>query len=150
MKSFFFFTDLTQWNSILLGPHKPMITGTDGVRPNNDPSTYTTENKQLIIRDYKAHNALQMTLPVEINNQFEKYTTTQVLWNALCSFYEGNDLLREEKRDLIQKEYDMFSYNKAEKLCSHITRFLDVANRLGQAGVTLTEKDQIKKHIWAV
>jgi hypothetical protein len=89
MKSFFFFTYYTQWNSILIGPHKPMITGTDGVRPNTDPTSYTAEDKLLIIRDYKARGALQMALPAKINSQFEKYTTTQELWNALCSFYEG-------------------------------------------------------------
>jgi hypothetical protein len=86
MKLFFFFTDYTQWNSILISPHKPMITGTDGVSRNTDPISFTHEDKLLIIRDYKAHGALQMALPAEINSQFEKYTKTQELWNALCSF----------------------------------------------------------------
>jgi hypothetical protein len=47
--------------------------------------------------------------------------------------------------DLIQKEYGMFRYKMGEKLCSHIARFLDVTNRLGQDGVKLSNKEQIKK-----
>jgi hypothetical protein len=101
MKSFYFFVDYTQWNSILVGPHRPMITGTDGVRPNLDPSTYTLEDRQLINRDFKAHGALQMALPADVNSRFEHCTTAQQLWNELCEFYDENEELKEGKRDLI-------------------------------------------------
>jgi hypothetical protein len=86
-----------------------------------------------------------MALPAEINSQIEKYTISQDLWNALFSFYERNDQLREEQWDLIQKEYDVFQYKKGEKLCSHIGRFLNVTNRLSKIGINLSEREQIKK-----
>jgi hypothetical protein len=91
MRSFFYVTDFTQWNSIQLGPHIPMRTTATGEEFNPDPTTYTDVDKQLLQRDHKAYGALTMALSNDVYNMFEEYGTAHDLWFALNEYYEGNE-----------------------------------------------------------
>ncbi|KAJ0946980.1 hypothetical protein HanRHA438_Chr01g0010081 [Helianthus annuus] len=145
IKFFFEYTDYDQWISITVGPHVPMTVCDDMRVVNNDPSTYTDKDKALIQRDRQAHAALTMALSTNDYNMFEEYTTANELWLALIDFYEGDKELIRNKRNMVQKEYDMFLGARGESLSGYISRFLNMKAKMKKAGNPITNRAAISK-----
>ncbi|KAF5794722.1 putative transcription factor interactor and regulator CCHC(Zn) family [Helianthus annuus] len=145
IQSFFEYTDYNLWLSVTAGPHVPTVVRGDSVVPNNDATTFTDEDKALIQRDRRAHAALTMALSTNDCNMFEEHRTANALWNALIEYYEGNEELIESKRDMVQKQYDMFCGVRGESLSDHISRFLNMMTKMKKAGNPVTNRAAIKK-----
>ncbi|KAJ0482663.1 putative transcription factor interactor and regulator CCHC(Zn) family [Helianthus annuus] len=145
IKSFFEYTDYNQWISITVGPHVPMTVRDDMRVVNNNPLTYTDKDKALIQRDRLAHAALTMAISTNDYNMFEEYTTANELWLALIDFYEGDKELIRNKRDMVQKEYDMFSGVRGESLSCYISRFRNMMAKMKKAGNPITNRGAIRK-----
>ncbi|XP_035844043.1 uncharacterized protein LOC110906425 [Helianthus annuus] len=145
IQSFFEYTDYNLWLSVTAGPHIPTVVRGDAVVANNDATTFTDEDKALIQRDRRAHAALTMALSTDDSNMFEEHRTANALWNALIEYYEGNEELIESKRDMVQKQYDMFCGVRGESLSDHISRFLNMMTKMKKAGNPVTNRAAIKK-----
>ncbi|KAJ0532958.1 hypothetical protein HanRHA438_Chr09g0385301 [Helianthus annuus] len=145
IQSFFEYTDYNLWLSVTAGPHIPTVVRGDAVVANNDATTFTDEDKALIQRDRRAHAALTMALSTDDCNMFEEHRTANALWNALIEYYEGNEELIESKRDMVQKQYDMFCGVRGESLSDHISRFLNMMTKMKKAGNPVTNRAAIKK-----
>ncbi|XP_021997066.1 uncharacterized protein LOC110894186 [Helianthus annuus] len=145
IQSFFEYTDYNLWLSVTAGPHIPTVVRGDAVVANNDATTFTDEDKALIQRDRRAHAALTMSLSTDDCNMFEEHRTANALWNALIEYYEGNEELIESKRDMVQKQYDMFCGVRGESLSDHISRFLNMMTKMKKAGNPVTNRAAIKK-----
>ncbi|KAI3796079.1 hypothetical protein L1987_38742 [Smallanthus sonchifolius] len=144
MKLFFQFHDYTLLSSITDGPHKPVTTTADVQRPKL-VSEYDEKDLALIARDNKAYGTIAMALPMDIFNIFAEYTTAKDLWSALCTRYEGSEDVRESKRDLIKKQYAMFSSVRGESIPDLINRFSSIVSRLKVMGVEYPTLDLNKK-----
>ncbi|MFS7994177.1 putative RNA-directed DNA polymerase [Helianthus anomalus] len=145
IQSFFEYTDYNLWLSVTAGPHVPTVVRGDAVVTNNDATTFTDKDKALIQRDRRAHAALTMALSTNDCNMFEEHRTANALWNALIEYYEGNEELIESKRDMVQKQYDMFCGVRGESLSDHISRFLNMMTKMKKAGNPVTNRAAIKK-----
>ncbi|KAJ0545884.1 hypothetical protein HanIR_Chr08g0354741 [Helianthus annuus] len=145
IKSFFEYTDYNQWISIIVGPHVPMTVRDDMRVVNNDPSTYTDNDKALIQRDRRAHATLTMALSTNDYNMFEEYTTANELWSALIDFYEGDKELIRNKSNMVQKEYDTFCGVRGESLSCYISRFRNMMAKMKKAGNPITNRGAIRK-----
>ncbi|KAI3711964.1 hypothetical protein L1987_70513 [Smallanthus sonchifolius] len=143
-KLFFQFHDYTLLSSITDGPHKPVTTTADVQRPKL-VSEYDEKDLALIARDNKAYGTIVMALPMDIFNIFAEYTTAKDLWAALCTRYEGSEDVRESKRDLIKKQYAMFSSVRGESISDLINRFSSIVSRLKVMGVEYPTLDLNKK-----
>ncbi|XP_022040685.1 uncharacterized protein LOC110943241 [Helianthus annuus] len=117
IQSFFEYTDYNLWLSVTAGPNIPTVVRGDAVVANNDATTFTDEDKALIQRDRRAHAALTM----------------------------GNEELIESKRDMVQKQYDMFCGVRGECLSDHISRFLNMMTKMKKAGNPVTNRAAINK-----
>ncbi|KAI3813967.1 hypothetical protein L1987_18703 [Smallanthus sonchifolius] len=95
--------------------------------------------RQQGLRDY-CHGS-----SVDIFNIFAEYTTAKDLWAALCTRYEGSEDVRESKRDLIKKQYAMFSSVRGESISDLINRFSSIVSRLKVMGVEYPTLDINKK-----
>ncbi|KAI3795435.1 hypothetical protein L1987_38089 [Smallanthus sonchifolius] len=133
MKTFFQFHDHTLLQSITDGPHKPVTTTADVQRPKL-VSEYDDKDNALIARDNKAYGSIAMALPMDVFNIFAEYTTAKDLWVALCTRYEGSADIRESKRDLIKKQYEMFSSVPGEPMSELINRFSSIVSKLKVLG----------------
>ncbi|XP_035837213.1 uncharacterized protein LOC118485078 [Helianthus annuus] len=145
IQSFFEYTDYNLWLSVTAGPHIPTVVRGDAVVANNDATTFTDEDKALIQRDRRAHVALTMALSTDDCNMFEEHRTANALWNGLIEYYEGNEELIESKKDMVQKQYDMFCGVRGESLSDHISRFLNMMTKMKKAGNPVTNRAAIKK-----
>ncbi|XP_035845755.1 uncharacterized protein LOC110943176 [Helianthus annuus] len=145
IQSFFKYTDNNLWLSVTAGPHIPTVIRGDAVVDTNDATTFTDEDKSLIQHDHHAHAALTMALSTNDCNMFEEHRTANALCNALIEYYEGNEELIESKRDMVQKQYDMFCGVRGESLSDHISRFLNMMTKMKKAGNPVTNRAAIKK-----
>ncbi|KAI3810596.1 hypothetical protein L1987_20217 [Smallanthus sonchifolius] len=144
MKTFFQFFDHTLLQSITDGPHNPVTTTTDVQRPKL-VSEYDDKDIALIAKDNKAYGSIAMTLPMDVFNIFAEYTTAKDLWVALCTRYEGSAEVRESKRDLIKKQYEMFSSVPGEPMSELINRFSSIVSKLKVLGTEYPTVELNKK-----
>ncbi|XP_035838154.1 uncharacterized protein LOC118485802 [Helianthus annuus] len=86
-----------------------------------------------------------MALSTNDCNMFEEHRTANALLNALIEYYEGNEEFIESKRDMVQKQYDMFCGVRGESLSDHIIRFLNMMTKMKKAGNPVTNRAAIKK-----
>ncbi|KAI3805381.1 hypothetical protein L1987_27717 [Smallanthus sonchifolius] len=75
-----------------------------------------------------------MALPIDAFNIFAKYTTAKDLWVSLCTRYEGSAEVKESKRDLIKKQYEIFSSVPGEPMSEWINRFSSIVSKLKVLG----------------
>ncbi|KAI3695031.1 hypothetical protein L1987_78019 [Smallanthus sonchifolius] len=144
MKLFFQFHDHAMLNSITDGPHKPVITTADVQRPKT-VAEYDEKDLSLIARDNKAYETIAMALPMDIFNIFAEYTTAKDLWVASCTRFEGSVDVRESKRDLIKKQYEIFSSVRGESMSDLINHFSSIVSRLKVMGVEYPTLELNKK-----
>ncbi|KAI3816125.1 hypothetical protein L1987_15815 [Smallanthus sonchifolius] len=95
--------------------------------------------------DNKAYETIAMALPMDIFNTFVEYTTAKDLWVALCTRFEGSAKVRESKRDLIKKKYEMLSSVRGESMSDLINRFSSIVPRLKVMGVEYPTVELNKK-----
>ncbi|KAJ0588081.1 hypothetical protein HanIR_Chr04g0170481 [Helianthus annuus] len=88
-----------------------------------------------------------MALSTNDCNMFEEYTTAHELWLALLDYYEGNREMLQKKRDMVQKEYDMFSGFRGESLSGYISRFLNMKAKMKKDGNPITNSAAISKFL---
>ena len=79
--------------------------------------------KKMFEAEKRALAALKMSLPDRINHTFKKYTTSKHMWDALEKRYEGNADIKNNKVDLLKKQFAVFKHMKNESLEEIITRY---------------------------
>jgi len=89
-----------------------------------------------------------MALSNDILNSFPTITTAQRLWNGLQTRFEGNDEIKEGKKDLSFTQFQMFSYVLGESLSAHLTRFTTLVGKCQSMGIRLST-DQLNKKLLA-
>ncbi|KAI3797960.1 hypothetical protein L1987_33225 [Smallanthus sonchifolius] len=124
MKTFFQFHDHTLLQSITDGPHKPVTTTADVQRPMT-VAEYDEKDISQIARDNKAYGSIAMAL--------------------LMDMYEGSVEVRESKRDLIKKQYEMFSSVPREPMSELINRFSSIVSKLKVLGTEYPTVEVNKK-----
>ncbi|KAI3774149.1 hypothetical protein L1987_48693 [Smallanthus sonchifolius] len=144
MKTFFQFHDHTLFQSITNGSYKPVTTTADVQHPKL-VSEYDDKDIALITRDNKAYGSIAMDLSMDVFNIFAEYTTAKDLWVALCTRYEGSAAVRERKRDLIKKQYEMFSSVCGEPMSELINRFSSIVSKLKLLGTEYPTVELNKK-----
>jgi hypothetical protein len=112
MRSFCYYNDFSMWNSIQQGSHIPIIVTPNGPERNNDQSKWTDEDRKLIMRDFRALGALEIAITTPIYNAYglDKFKSAKGLWDAMCNLFEGNEDLKEGRKDLVQRQFDMFNH----------------------------------------
>ena len=70
------------------------------------------DDKRMYEAENKALSAITMCLPQEILHTFKKYRTSRELWEALENRYEGNVEVRQNRTDMLKKQFVVFKHMK--------------------------------------
>ena len=109
---------------LIEGYERPYQEGFIGVRGREVPvSRLQGEVRTAYDREAKAYATLTTALTTDILHQFEQYRTTKQLWDALAERFQANEQLKNSKKQLLRKEFDMFMHFKNETLDQIISRF---------------------------
>ena len=93
------------------------------------------DDKRMYEAENKALSAITMCLPQEILHTFKKYRTSRELWEALENIYEGNVEVRQNKTDLLKKQFFVFKHMNNELLEDIITRYYHLMTELDNNNV---------------
>ncbi|XP_022003013.1 uncharacterized protein LOC110900431 [Helianthus annuus] len=124
--------DPKAWRSICNGP--PMITyvvddarGTTAVKPESE---YSEEDHEKVETDGNALAMLHSALAPEIDVGVREAKCAQELWNSLLAMYEGNEEMKESKRDMLTQRFNMFNHFPGETLENQNQRFISLISEM--------------------
>ena len=139
--------DIQMLNIVTEGPYVP--TSILSVPSESEGQTSTTEriitkpmhlwsdeDKRMVSLDVKARSALVSALPNEIYHQVLNCTSAKEMLDTLTVAYEGTEEVKENKKLLLNREYEFFFALKGESLTQTYTRFNCLVNDLKRADIT--------------
>ena len=135
------------WRSIIKGPTRITRISDDAAKTVVDKmeDEYTDADFELVDLDNQALAAINMALSLDISQGFRRYKSAKELWKTLHEVYEGNENMKQSRRDLLRQKFNLFNYIPGETLEEQIQRFNKLHTELNSAEVTLTRSEINKK-----
>ena len=142
------FVDGKMLRSIVQGPI--IITRADehGIDRVKNKADYSDDDWSRAETDNKALAALTMTLTPEVAVGYKQYTTAKSLWDALVDSYEGNEEMKEVRKDKLRHKFNMFHHVLNESLENQIQRFVHLITERRSAGMDLSQYEVNKKLLY--
>ena len=108
--------------------------------PKKELDEIIEKNKRAKGVDMRAYSLIQMSIPNEIFHGFKSFKTAKNLWDALVERYEGSEGVKENMRDLLKQEFELFTSSKGETLSQHFNRYVILIGELENANVRLENR----------
>ena len=149
-KQYVKFVDGRMWRSIVQGPREITQPDEDGVLKVKEQKDYSDDDWTKVEPDDKALAALTMALTPEVATGYKQYTTAKSLWDALVESYEGNDEMKEVRKDTLRHKFNMFHHVLNESLENQIQRFVHLTTEMKSAGLDLNQYEVNKKLLYSL
>ncbi|XP_076944693.1 uncharacterized protein LOC143615455 [Bidens hawaiensis] len=101
------------------------------------PESLTEVDTQKMLKDEKAYGYLIMCLSTEITQTLRECTTAKALWDAFVEKFKGNLDIRESRKEMLNREFNMFNHVQGETLSSLLNRFEALNTKMRNAGILL-------------
>ncbi|KAD1222171.1 hypothetical protein E3N88_43131 [Mikania micrantha] len=124
-QSFIKYTNPKLWRSIEEGPFVP---------------SYQSE-----INGPLAYASITMALSTHVAHGFKEHKTAKELWNALIERFEGNEDMRESRKDMLRQIFNMFNHIKGESFEAQLNRFTHLMTEMTSSGIEMTKGEVNKK-----
>ncbi|KAD3067019.1 hypothetical protein E3N88_34899 [Mikania micrantha] len=145
-QSFIKYTDPKLWRSIEEGPYVPSYQSEiNGPLVPKDPELYTDNDILMMEKDEKAYASITMALSTDVAHGFKEHKTAKELWNALVERFEGNEDMRESRKDMLRQRFNMFNHIKGESLEAQLNRFTHLMTEMTSSGIEMTKGEVNKK-----
>ncbi|KAD5802663.1 hypothetical protein E3N88_14023 [Mikania micrantha] len=145
-QSFIKYTDPKLWRSIEEGPYVPSYQSEiNGPLVPKDPELYTDNDILLMEKDEKACASITMALSTDVAHGFKEHKTAKDQWNALVERFEGNEDMRESRKDMLRQRFNMFNHIKGESLEAQLNRFTHLMTEMTSSGIEMTKGEVNKK-----
>ncbi|KAC9670495.1 hypothetical protein E3N88_45417 [Mikania micrantha] len=96
-------------------------------------------------KDDKAYASITMAQSTDIAFGFKEHHTSKQLWNALVERFEGNEDMRESRKDMLRQRFNMFNHIKGESLEAQLNRFTHLMTEMTSDGIEMSKGDVNKK-----
>nr|XP_043611634.1 uncharacterized protein LOC122583277 [Erigeron canadensis] len=145
--------DVRMWMCITKGYTPPTVPGDTSSSSGARLVSYEqidVDKKKDYEAESKALGSLRMALQGEVLHLFEKYDTSKGLWDALKEHCEGDDDLKKSRKDLLKKQYYVFTSFKDETLDETLVRYSHLLVEHAYFGYNLDSEDVIEKLLEAL
>ncbi|XP_022039955.1 uncharacterized protein LOC110942486 [Helianthus annuus] len=95
--------------------------GTTAPKPE---SQFTEEDREKLDVDGKALAMLHSALAREIDIGVRDCKNAKEMWEALLAMYEGNEEIKESRREMLTQKFNLFNHFPGETLENQIQRFV--------------------------
>lgn len=112
--------------------------------------TITPTNLVHMENNYKGRNYIIQGLQQSDFDRVTHLASAHEVWNALYSYHEGSNSVKEVRQDMYKKEYMRFEMNTGESLDEFFARFNKILNNLRALGVTYTDVEASKQLLSAL
>ncbi|KAJ0576133.1 putative transcription factor interactor and regulator CCHC(Zn) family [Helianthus annuus] len=113
--------DYKLWRSILRGPD---------VKIKKPRDQYTEDDLLIVEEDDRALSYLTMGLGPNIAMGFRTCKSAKELWDSLVEVYEGNEDMKESRRNLLQQNFNNFNHIYGETVDNQIQRFVKLVTQM--------------------
>nr|GEW75395.1 hypothetical protein [Tanacetum cinerariifolium] len=145
----------TLWEVIEFGDSYKAPPEETGKGPASESSTkkkgrtviITTEDIQKRRNDVKARTTLLLALPDEHQLRFNKYETTQELWEAILKTFGGNEATKKTKKNQLKQQYGNFKAEGSETLKQTFNRLQAIMSHLEFMDVDIKQDDLNQKFL---
>ena len=110
----------------------------------------TPTNLVHVENNYKARNFIIQGLQRSDFDRVSHLASAHEVWNALCSYHEGSNSVKEVRQDMYKKEYMRFEMNTGESLDEFFARFNKILSNLRALGVTYTDAEASRQLLSAL
>ncbi|MFS7944808.1 putative transcription factor interactor and regulator CCHC(Zn) family [Helianthus anomalus] len=120
------------WRCIERGPREIMYEKetNPGVKVKKPRAEYTDEDYAIEEEDNRATSYLTMGLGSDIAVGFRTCKSAKEMWEALIDVYEGNEDMRESRRNLLRQNFNNFNYIYGETIENRIQRFSKIVTQM--------------------
>ena len=110
----------------------------------------TPANLVHVENNYKARNFIIQGLQRSDVDRVSHLASAHEVWNALCSYHEGSNSVKEVRQDMYKKEYMRFEMKTGESLDEFFARFNKILSNLRALGVTYTDAETSRQLLSAL
>ncbi|KAJ0448317.1 hypothetical protein HanLR1_Chr17g0673931 [Helianthus annuus] len=124
--------DYKLWRSILRGPREIMMESPTepDVKIKKPRDQYTEDDLLITEEDDRALSYLTMGLGPDIAIGFRTSKSAKELWESLIEVYEGNEDMKESRRNLLQQNFNNFNHIFGETVDNQIQRFVKLVTQM--------------------
>ncbi|KAJ0542527.1 putative transcription factor interactor and regulator CCHC(Zn) family [Helianthus annuus] len=124
--------DYKLWRSILRGPREIMMESPTepDVKIKKPRDKYTEDDLLIVEEDDRALSYLTMGLGPDIAIGFRSCKSAKELWDSLIEVYEGNEDMKESRRNLLQQNFNNFNHIYGETIDNQIQRFVKLVTQM--------------------
>ncbi|KAJ0902997.1 putative RNA-directed DNA polymerase [Helianthus annuus] len=124
--------DYKLWRSILRGPREIMMESPTEpeVKVKKPRDQYTEDDLLIVEEDDRALSYLTMGLGPNIAMGFRTCKSAKELWDSLVEVYEGNEDMKESRRNLLQQNFNNFNHIYGETVDNQIQRFVKLVTQM--------------------
>jgi hypothetical protein len=133
--------DMELWYTMTEGCVWPETTNAQGESVRYKYADMPEVEKKKFGIESKALTIINQALPQECLHLFRKYTTSKSLWDALESYCEGDENLKEGRIKQIKRQFEAFNSMGNESLEETIMRFYHLMSELQYFEITYSDRD---------
>ncbi|XP_022042337.1 uncharacterized protein LOC110945006 [Helianthus annuus] len=110
--------DPKAWRSICNGPTviTYVVNDAEGTTALKPEALFTDEDREKQDIDNKALAMLHSTLAPEVDIGVRDCKTGKETWDALLAIYEGNEEMKESRREMLTQKFNLFNHFPGETL----------------------------------
>ena len=112
-----------------------------------DKAEWTTEEKNMVLKDAKVRNILHNSLDTVLSNMVIALKTAKEIWDTLEVQCQGKTAIKMNRRALLIQEYEQFEAKHDEGLTEVYDRFLTLLNELSLVGKEYDKEDSNTKFL---
>ncbi|KAJ0587463.1 putative transcription factor interactor and regulator CCHC(Zn) family [Helianthus annuus] len=101
-----------------------------GVKVKKPRDQYTEDDLLIVEEDDRALSYLTMGLGPDVAIGFRTCKSAKELWDSLVEVYEGNEDMKESRRNLLQQNFNNFNYIYGETVDNQIQRFVKLVTQM--------------------
>ena len=142
-ESFIAYNDPDLWLPISEKYVRPRQEGTfRDEAPYKSMKQMSVEERKEFDKEKKAYAAITMCLPKDVLSCFKMCETSYDLREALAKRFGGNDKLKESRKELLKRQFDLFDHMKNESFEDQISRFSQLICELKEVGVEYDNQEK--------
>ncbi|GAV76187.1 LOW QUALITY PROTEIN: DUF4219 domain-containing protein/UBN2 domain-containing protein, partial [Cephalotus follicularis] len=136
--------DFNLWDIIIDGSELPQTITKEGVESLNPRILYTDVDRKKVQLNPKAKRVIICALN---SNEFNvsSCATAKEMWDRLEVTYEGTNQVKDDKINMLVREYEMFPMKENENISSMFVRFTNIINSLQSLNKCYTNSEMVRK-----
>ena len=113
------------WRSVVYGPYIPTAPSAEDMDVSipKKKENYTDKDNEQLDLDAKAFSIITMALPNDIYAGLMYCKSAKEMWDALKEQFGGTDEVLENRKEILNQQYETFTHVNGESLTQQFERF---------------------------